>query len=301
MIKRFRELNISLVHAHFGTSATRIWPSIKSAGLPLIVTLHGNDITVDRAWWEAGLGGLRGRVYPRRLLRMARDPNVSFIAVSEAIRKSAIEYGVPAEKITVSYIGVNTDRMKPGPMPMSARRKRILFVGRMVEKKAPMLMVRAFVGVCKRVDNAELVMIGSGPLLAEAKGLAVELGVPITFLGACTHEKVLEQLHEARVFCLPSIKASNGDKEGLPISILEALACGVPVVTSASGAVNEVIHPNISGLPVMENDLDGLQGALVELLCESNEMLSIIARQYCIDHFNLNAHARHLETLYDQQ
>lgn len=301
LIKRMNELNISLVHAHFGTSATRIWPSIKAAGLPLVVTLHGHDITINRDWWESGLGGLRGRVYPRRLLRMAQDPSVSFIAVSEAIKNCAIEYGIPAEKITVSYIGVDTERFKLGPIPMGARPKRVLFVGRMVEKKAPRLLVRAFAEVHNQIPDSELVMIGDGPLLEAVQRLAAELKVPVTFLGACTSEEVLEQLHQARVFCLPSVTASNGDKEGLPISVLEALACGVPVVTSASGAVNEVIHAQVSGLAIMENDPTGLQDAIVQLLRESNERLSSIARTYCIDHFNLNTRTQHLETLYDQQ
>src|SRR5690606_12677303 len=130
-------LQADLVHAHFGIDATDIWPSVKKAGLPMLVTLHGYDINIDREWWEDGHEGLRRRVYPQRLLTMAKDPKVHFIAVSQAIKKRAIEFGITPEKITVSYIGVDTDRFKPAGLPLSERKRRVLFVGRMVEKKAP--------------------------------------------------------------------------------------------------------------------------------------------------------------------
>lgn len=236
LVRYLRGQNFSLVHAHFGIDATDIWPSVRAAGLPLLVTLHGADINIHRWWWEQGHGGLRRRVYPRRLLKMAQAPSVRFIAVSNAIKQRAIEYGIPADKITVCYIGVDTERFKPGGLPLAQRKKRILFVGRMVEKKAPLLMIRAYAEVRKQVPDAELVMIGTGPLLEDALQLAQELALPVDFMGARTSDEVLEQIHQARVFCLPSITAENGDAEGLPISILEAQACRVPAVTSANGA-----------------------------------------------------------------
>jgi glycosyltransferase involved in cell wall biosynthesis len=197
---------------------------------------------------------------------MAREPAVTFIAVSKAIRQRAVDYGIPAEKVSVAYIGVDVHRFKPGGLPLEQRRKRILFVGRMVEKKAPLLMVQAFAEVRKQMPEAELVMIGEGPLLAAARALAAQLGVPVEFLGASTSDDVLAQMHEARVFCLPSVTASNGDAEGLPISVLEAQACGVPVVTSARGAVGEAVTDGESGLCVGEFALTALASCLTRLL-----------------------------------
>ena len=166
LVRRLKEIDIGLVHAHFGTDASDIWPSVKAAGLPMLVTLHGYDITIHREWWEAGHGGLRRRVYPRRLLHMAEYPTVHFIAVSKAVKERAIKFGIPEGKITVAYIGVDTRRFKLGGLPLEQRRKRILFVGRMVEKKAPLLMIRAFADVRRVIPDAELAMIGDGPCLA---------------------------------------------------------------------------------------------------------------------------------------
>ena len=80
----------------------------------MLVTLHGYDININRGWWEAGYGGPAMRNYPKRLLELASHPRVSFIAVSEAIRRRAISYGIPEEKITVRYIGVDTSKFRAG-------------------------------------------------------------------------------------------------------------------------------------------------------------------------------------------
>lgn len=265
LVERLKALQLRLVHAHFGPDATDIWPSVEAAGLPMLVTLHGYDINTHREWWEAGGGGARRRVYPRRLLRMARNTRVHFIAVSQAIKARAVEYGIPEGKITVSHIGVDTERFKPGGLPLDRRRRRILFAGRMVEKKAPLLMVRAFAEVRKELPDAQLVMIGDGPLLLQAKKLAHELSVPVEFLGACSSDQVLVQMHQASVFCLPSVKAASGDAEGLPISILEAMACGVPVVTSSMGA-SEVIDSGASGIIHNEYDVEMMSKMILTVM-----------------------------------
>jgi glycosyltransferase involved in cell wall biosynthesis len=292
----------SLVHAHFGTDATAIWPSVKAAGLPLLVTLHGQDINIHREWWEAGHGGWRERSYPRRLLRMAADPAVRFIAVSQAIRQRAIEYGIPDEKISVCYIGVDTQRFQPGGLPLAARRKRILFVGRMVEKKSPLLLVRAFAGVRARIPDAELMMIGDGPLLGAAKELAAQLQVPVEFAGACSPEQVVAELHQARVFCLPSMTARNGNAEGFPIVLMEAQASGVPVVTSARGGATEGLLARRTGDAVAEGDLGQLIEALHAWLLDDALVgnASAAAAQFMRDNFDIRHCTRQLESLYER-
>lgn len=297
MVRRLRMLNFSLVHAHFGTDATDIWPSVKAAGLPMLVTLHGYDINIHHWWWKRGYGGARRMAYPYLLKKMAQDPCVSFIAVSNAIKRRAIEQGIPEEKITVSYIGVDTEKFKPLGLPIEKRKKRILFVGRMVEKKAPLLMVRAFHEVRKKVPDAELVMIGTGPLLEDAKRLARSLDVPVSFLGAQDSEEVKAQLHQARVFCLPSITASNGDAEGLPISILEAMACGIPVVTSANGAVNEAIFHKENGLCFKENDIKELSENIISIISNHQYLLELsnAARRIATEKFAISKTIKFLE------
>lgn len=301
LLRLLRELGVRLVHAHFGTNATDIWPTIKAAGLPMVVTLHGYDINIHRWWWEAGHGGVYRRWYPRRLMRMAQDPDVRFIAVSQAIKHRAIEQGIPEDRIAVSYIGVDTERFKPGGLPLDQRHKRILFVGRMVEKKAPLLMVRAYANVLKHVPDAELVMIGDGPLLEDARRLARALKAPVQFLGARDGDEVLAELHQAKVFCLPSVIAANGDAEGLPISIIEALACGVPCIATRHSGNPEISADRRILLLAQEGDPAPLAESLATQINESSSanMRQRLSRELASEYFSLFKNARSLELQYN--
>lgn len=301
LVKKFRQLGVSLVHAHFGPDALRAWPSVKAARLPLLVTLHGYDITIRREWWEAGHAGWAMRLYPRRLLRMARHPLVRFVAVSEAIRQRAIEYGIPEDKIDVAHIGVDTARFQPGGVPLAQRSRRILFVGRMVEKKAPVLMIRAFAKVREQLADAELAMIGAGPLLEEARRSAEELNVPVEFLGVRSSDEVLHEMHRARVLCLPSVTAGNGDAEGFGLVLLEAQACGVPVVTSAIGGASEGLLEGRTGYAFREGALDDMVAKLTRLLTDADlaSTASAAAAHFVAGSFDIQNCSRRLEHIYE--
>lgn len=301
-VHAIKGLGTQLMHAHFGTDATDIWPSTRAAGLPMLVTLHGYDIQTKRDWWESGAAGLRRRVYPKRLLRMAKDRTVRFIAVSSEIKRRAVEFGIPESKIYVVPIGVDAERFRPAGLPLAQRPKRVLFVGRMVEKKAPLLLIRAFESIRSAVPEAELVMAGDGPLLPAAVRLARELRLPVQFRGALTSKQVEVELREARVFCLPSIEASNGDAEGLPITILEAMASGVAVVTSARGADGDLILNGQNGFFADPGDQEQVSALTVSILRSDDLALRLTesARHRILAKFDLHSCSRLLETVYEE-
>jgi glycosyltransferase involved in cell wall biosynthesis len=269
--------------------------------IPVVVTLHGYDINIYKEWWEQGHGGRWRRTYPKKLLAMADNANVSFIAVSEAVRQRAIEFGIPTEKVSTKYIGVDLSRFTPGGRPILERKRRVLYVGRMVEKKGGSTLIEAFARVRQQVPDAELVMIGDGPLLEEFKHLARRLNLPVTFMGHVLSNEVKRQIDESRVFCLPSITARNGDAEGLPITLLEAQACGVPVVTSARGGATEGIEDGRSGFAFREKDVNALESALVRLLSDDTlvAQMTDVAQAYVRARFDLRQCTVALEELYD--
>lgn len=301
LVERLRQLRVSLVHAHFGPDALRAWPSVRAAGLPLLVTLHGYDITIRPDWWEQGHEGWAMRLYPHRLRRMARHPRVRFVAVSRAIMQRAIAYGIPEEKISVAYTGVDTTRFRPGGLPLAQRARRILFVGRMVEKKAPLLMIRAFAQLREQLPDAELAMVGAGPLLEDAKRLARDLGAPVEFLGARSSDEVLSEFHRARVVCLPSVTAANGDAEGFGMVLLEAQACGVPVLTSALGGADEGLLDGRTGYAFREGALEDMVVKLRILLEDMNlaTSASATAARFVADSFDIRSCSRRLEQIYE--
>lgn len=300
-IRRCRAENASIVHVHFATDAVKLWPVIRRLNLPLIVTLHGYDINIRRDVWERGLLPLGDRNYPSRLLNLSRNTEVHFLAVSEAIRARAMDFGLPAERIQVQHIGIDVERFKPGPVPIQLRPKRILYVGRLVEKKGASLLLTAFGMVRDKISEAELVIIGEGPLRQSLERQARALSLPVTFLGSVNSEEVQKQLSAARIFCLPSITAENGDAEGLPISILEAQASGVPVVTSARGGATEGIIDGVTGIAFKERDIDALEKGISRILKDDELLRSMAqrARASAAERFDIRRCTAALENVYD--
>ena len=267
----------------------------------MLVTLHGYDINIYREWWEAGHGGRGRTAYPGKLLALARHPDVHFMAVSQAIRQRAIAFGLSADKVSVHYIGVDTERFCPGNVPLAQRDPKVLFVGRQIENKGLDVLIRAFAFVQPMVSDACLVVVGDGPCLARNQSLAAELGVRAEFLGALPPEAVKAEMDKARVFCLPSLTIENGESEGMPISILEALACGVPVITSAQGGSTEGIEDGVSGFAFAGGDSTVLGEKLVQLLRMPPallEALSIAARQRAVQYFDLRLCTASLTSFY---
>ena len=299
--EKLKQQKAALLHVHFGTEAVAVWPVAKKIGVPMVITLHGFDINVYREWWESGKGGVSNTRYPRRLLQLAQQPAVHFVAVSKAIRQRAITYGIPAERITVCYIGIDLKKFVPAGKPLPERPLRVLYVGRMVEKKGGAILIEAFARIRKNMPVAELVMIGDGPLLETYKKQAHQLSVPVQFLGACTPAEVKANLDTCRIFCLPSITAENGDAEGLPMVLLEAQASGVPVVTSAMGGVGEGLVDGETGFSFAEHDVDALVRHLSTLLQDPTlaTSMSIAAPKFIAKNFDILSCTKKLENVYE--
>jgi glycosyltransferase involved in cell wall biosynthesis len=200
------------------------------------------------------------------------------------------------------HIGVDVRRFVPAGLRITDRKARILYVGRMVEKKGADILIEAFARVRGQVHNAELVMIGGGPLLEKFKQLAARLQVPVTFTGTLPSEEVKRHMDAARVFCLPSVTAANGDAEGFGLVLLEAQACGVPVVSSARGGATEGIKDGVTGFAFPERDIPALESALVRLLTDDAlaTSMAVEARRHVEEKFDIRRCTSSLEDFYDQ-
>lgn len=302
IVKKLKFENPSIFHVHFGLDAVDAWPLARSLNIPMIVTLHGFDVTVNPQYWQSGKAGFILRKYPKRLVELASRSSVTFIAVSEAIRARAVDYGIPIEKIMVRYIGIDVKAFEPGAVPIAERDLRILFVGRLVEKKGLYYLIQAMAEVQKSIPEAHLVVIGDGVLRAELEEYAVRVGVNVSFRGAQSNAEVMHELRLARVFCLPSVTARNGDAEGFGLVLLEAQASGVPVVTSANGGATEGILEGVTGFSFPERDVVKLTKILLEILKDNVRLtaMSSAARQFVLKKFDLDKCTQELEATYDE-
>jgi glycosyltransferase involved in cell wall biosynthesis len=294
-----RELSPRLLHVHFGTNAEEAWPLAIALKIPMVVTLHGYDASTYTGWWEAGSGGRRYRRYPSALRAMAQW-GAKFITVSDTLAECATGYGLDAAIMKKILIGVDTKAIMPSPIPMRERPRRILFVGRFVEKKGGEYLIRAFPDVKSRVPDAQLKIIGEGKLAADLRSMTSDPG--INFAGRQPADQVLIEMQHARVLCAPSIRAANGDAEGLPTVIPEAQASGLPVVTSDRAGASEGMIDGVTGLAFPERDHDALVAALVRYLTDDAFAASsaAAARRFAEDKLDMAAQTLKLEEYYDE-
>ena len=296
---RLKKERAQVLHVHFGNEAIDAWPLANALKIPMIVTLHGSDINIYKNWWKNKSKDFFMQSYPKKLLKIASKKNVSFIAVSNAIKKRAVEYGIPSEKIHVSYIGVDTQKFIPGQTSLSKRRE-ILFVGRLVEKKGCLYLLNAFLRIQNNFPEYKLVIIGDGQLKKELNQYSIDKGIRVKFLGAQRNEQVKKKMGDARVLCMPSVTAENGDAEGFGIAILEAQACGVPVITSARGGSTEGIVHGITGFRHKEKDISGIIKALDKLLSDDEfaEKAGREARKHMLNKMSIQNCTKKLEAIY---
>lgn len=281
---RARQFRPDLVHAHFASGGRTALHLARSLRVPLLVTLHGSDVTIRPS---------KPDVY-RRLA----DEATLFVCVSRFIRDRAIAAGFPPEKLVVHYIGIDPDVFTAVGTPPPS--KRVLFVGRLVEKKGCEFVLRAMQLVQQEYPDSELVVIGDGPLRPALETLARDLKVHCDFRGVQPTETVREELRKARLFCAPSITAANGDSEGFGIVFAEAQAMGVPVVSSRHGGISEAVEEGVTGFLAPERDYGALAAGVATLLSDEERWRSFsnAAIQRIQQHFNLKTQTELLEDMY---
>jgi glycosyltransferase involved in cell wall biosynthesis len=300
VMRKFKAEGANLIHAHFGHDGILALPYARNLNVPLVVTLHGHDVNIRPEFYRSSKYGFWHKRYPDQFAAMVRQRNVHFIAVSNVLRQAAIDYGVPKDRVVVCYTGIDVRQFQPGPKPIAERPRRILFVGRLVEMKGCAYLIEAFQEIARRIPDAELVVIGDGPLRGDLEELARKLAVPVKFLGAVTQDVVKQHLNRARVFCLPSVTASNGNFESFGMVLLEAQASGVPVVTSAVGGTEGVIE-GVTGFTFTEKDVKTLARRVCDIL-ENSELasrMSAAGPAYVQQHFDIMRCTKKIEDLYD--
>ncbi|MEV6300548.1 glycosyltransferase [Actinoplanes sp. NPDC051861] len=283
-------LSPDLVHAHFGGDGFLVSGSARRLGVPLVVTVHGHDVT--RQPQSAGIKGLRYR----RNLRTVFDRAALVVAVSEVIRSRAVACGADPARVRVHYTGVPV----PETLPMLPKRWDVVFVGRFVAKKGVDDLLTALSGMHSPRPRA--LFIGDGPLEAQTRARAEDLRLDATFMGGQPPATVQRHLAESRMLVAPSKTAPDGDTEGLPTTILEAAALGLPVIgTRHSGIPEAVVHEE-TGLLVGEARPAELGAAMSRLLgdAELRRRLGGQARRRVTTSFNLREQTRGLELLYDE-
>ena len=221
---------------------------------PYIITGHGGDVT------SLNFGPVKALKI--KCLKKAKCVSV----VSNALKSQLGEY-YDTENVSIISMGCDTTKFGPENKIENYFNQNgkpvVLFVGRLAEKKGVKYLLEA----AKDID-AQFVIVGDGPLREELETQARDLGDKVVFLGAKPHSELTTIIASADLFVAPSITAKDGDKEGLPTTIIEAMASGLPVVGSDSGGIKEIIADGINGFVVPEKAIEDIKSSIQKILSD---------------------------------
>ena len=284
--------NAQLLHIFFGHIAVHLLPLIQAWSKPSVVSFHGADVMVD----------MEKPAY-RNATKQMLDRVTRVFARSASLQRAVVELGCDQSKIDIVRTGI------PLPeFPFRAREFpadgewRFVQASRLIEKKGLATTLHAFTNFQTHYPNAMLTIAGEGPMLRELQELTRKLKIDnrVTLPGFVALEKLREIYYASHIFLHPSETGSDGNQEGIPNSMLEAMASGLPVFATDHGGIPEAIENGVSGILVPECDHDALSHALLEAVGDRH-LLARLARNGAdavAEKFDQQKQIRRLEEIY---
>jgi colanic acid/amylovoran biosynthesis glycosyltransferase len=284
---------VEVVLAEYGLAGVEVMNACERAKLPLIVHFHGFD-----AYRDDVLNG-PGQKYPELFKKAAK-----IVVVSSDMLNQLIQLGCPEAKIEWITYGVDTSLFCPNPGIVE--RKHFIACGRFVEKKSPLTTLRAFALVLEKHPDARLTWIGDGELLETTIELSEELGIRqyIDFKGVLSPAALASEMQQHAIFVQHSIRAINNDSEGTPLSILEAAASGLAIVSTRHAGIVDILVEQQTGILVQEGDMEGMAQEMIRLLGDKERIRSLgqAARKSIVSGYNVkNYHAKLAKLVQDVQ
>ena len=281
----------NVILAEFGFHAVRVMDAARWCGLPLVVHFRGSDASADRR-----LKLLRERYV--RLIRIASG----FIVKSRPMQQVLESLGASSQRITISPSGADPEFFD-GADPAAAA-PRVLFVGRLVEKKGPLDALEAFSEVHARLSQSsatlrlarsmQLVVLGDGPLRSVMVQRVAILGLQdhVVFEGLREPAEVAEQMRHCRCLLLPSKTARDGDSEGCPVVLQESQMAGLPVISTLHAGIPEVVIDGKTGFLCEEGDVHALASAIETLLLNPDQAMAmgLAAERHAKNNFTIDHH-----------
>jgi colanic acid/amylovoran biosynthesis glycosyltransferase len=286
-----------LLHIYFGQIAVHLLPLIRVWKNPSIVSFHGADVTVD----------MNKPAY-REATRQMLDAVTRVLVRSESLRRAVVDLGCDPKKIEVQRTGIPLKefpfRERNFPPRSSEGEWRFVQAGRLIEKKGLPVTLGAFANFLRQYSNATLTIAGEGPLRTQLQDLARELKIDqrVAFTGFISQEQLRDIYYASHIFLHPSQTGHDGNQEGIPNAMLEAMASGLPVFATQHGGIPEAIENGVNGVLVPEHDHEELARTLLNATQDPG-FLSRIARsgaEVVRKNFDLRVQAQRLEDIYQR-
>lgn len=280
---------VTHVHAHFANHPTVAALVVhRLTGIPFSFTAHGHDVHVDR-----------------RMLAHKINAAEFAVMISEYNRRLVLDdcEGVDPCKLHVIHCGADTEHFAPRAGLRPDGPFSIVCVGSFIEVKGHPRLIEACRLLRDRGLELRCDLIGDGPDRAEIAELVTRSGLDadVVFHGALPRPRVAEVMAQADVVVQPSVPTRRGSREGIPVSLMEGMACGLPVVASAISGIPELVEDGRSGILVEPGDTKALADAIARLIEDPalRERMGRAARQTVLEEFDLDGNATRLIRLFE--
>jgi colanic acid/amylovoran biosynthesis glycosyltransferase len=289
--------DVKVLHFHYGTDAGIFLPFLKINKIPSVVSFYGYDCSgFPRQFGGFGKRYLLKRVFPY----MTR-----IIAMSPDMKKDLIDIGCPENKIIVHHHG-NDVRSFYIDRDYSKKTDTVnfLIVSGLTPQKGHLFLLKSFKEAYKKNNKIRLTIVGGGPLREKIANYISEnqLSAYVSFEPSVVYlsEKHLDYIRKNDIFIHPSVTDVNGDKEGIPGAIIEAMASGLPIISTYHAGIPFIIEDRKTGLLVNEYDNEALTEVILELAGNEllREQLGKAGQNYSLQELDLNKKEEELEKIY---
>lgn len=279
---------VDLLHVYFGHTAVGLLPFLRKWRKPSIVSFHGVD--VQSRPHQPG--------YDEQMRLMLAEVTL-VLARSRSLLKELEKWGCPPEKLRLNRTGIPLEGFpfRPRHLPEDGA-WRLVQACRLIEKKGLPTTLRAFALFQASYPRARLSIAGQGPLGENLVDLTHQLGIAqaVDWRGFLSQIELAELYAGSHIFVHPSERTRDGNQEGVPNSMLEAMASGLPVVATQHGGIPEAVVHGRSGLLVAEGDHQALSQALLQV-AENHQQRQLLAQQGCLAVQHGFAHPRSIQSL----
>jgi len=297
-----RKNKCSLIEAHFIVPTGLIGLAVaRFLRLPLIIVVHGGDITVT----DAGMSILHHPLLSKIIKYVVHRADF-IIANSEFAKSSVVEVGAKSSDIEIAWEGgVDTSLFKPAHDKRLLREKYgvagdkpvIIFVGSLIKRKGVDILIEAFLRLRKDEHECQLLFVGEGGLRGELEKVVSSQGLQkdVKFMGQIPHSRIAELYSLSDIFVLPS------NEESMGCVVLEAMSSGLALVGSRVGGIKDIIGENQNGLLFKPGDVSDLTRCLRSLIIDNKlrKNLGVKARQKIIDVFSRNIQVKKINEIYN--
>jgi colanic acid/amylovoran biosynthesis glycosyltransferase len=282
-----------VIQCHFGPNGN-LGVLLKDLGVfsgKVITVFHGYDISQYI------------QQYGRNVYENLFKKGDLFLPISERWKNELISLGCREDKIKVHHMGIDPQKYNPAHRKSQNSDKiKILTIGRFVEKKGIRYGVEAVGSVMKEHANIEYGIIGDGPLRNEVESIIFNMNLrgKVKLLGWKSQEEIIDYIKDTDILLAPSVIGQDGDQEGIPVVLMEAMGMGLPVVSTYHSGIPELVQDNVSGFLAPERNVSVLAEKLKQCIDSRDKWpeIGMAGHKTVMENFNINSLNNQLVDIY---